>query len=53
MILISVTLTIYPLYRRIPLVRWSLHKYKYSVRGKGQGLSLQEGVSHTYTLRLC
>ena len=39
---------------RTPLVRWSLHKYKclWGVGGKGWGLSLQEGVSHTYTLRL-
>ena len=39
---------------RTSLVRWSLHKYKCSwgVGGKGWGLSLQEGVSHTYTLRL-
>ena len=36
------------------LVRWSLHKYKclWSVGGKGQGSSLNEGVSHTYRLRL-
>ena len=39
---------------RTPLVRWSLHKYKclWGVGGKDWGLSLQEGVSHTYTLRL-
>jgi len=37
----------------IPLVQWSLHKYKYlwGVGDKSQGLSLQEGASHTYTLR--
>ena len=37
-----------------PLVRWSLHKYKclWNVEGKGRGSSLQEGASHTYTLRL-
>ena len=42
------------MYYRIPLVRWSLHKYKclWDVGSKGQGSSLQEGVSHTYTLRL-
>ena len=36
------------------LVRWSLHKYKclWGVGGKGQDSSFQEGVSHTYTLRL-
>ena len=48
-------------YRRAPLVRWSLHKYKclWGVGGKGQdsggkgrGSSLQEGGSHTFTLRL-
>ena len=39
---------------RAPLVRWSLHKYKclWDVREKGQGSNLQEGDSHTYTLRL-
>ena len=39
---------------RTPLVRWSLHKYKYlsSVRGRDRDSNLQEGVSHTYTLRL-
>ena len=39
---------------RTSLVRWSLHKYKCSwgVGGKGWSLSLQEEVSHTYTLRL-
>ena len=42
------------IHHRTPLVRWSLHKYKYlwGVGGKGQGSSFQEGVSHTYTLRL-
>ena len=37
-----------------PLVRWSLHKYKclWDVREMGQGSNLQEGDSHTYTLRL-
>ena len=45
-------------YTHIPLVRWSLHKYKclWDVggggEGKGHGSSLQEGTSHTYTLRL-
>ena len=41
-------------YHCTPLVRWSLHKYKclWGVRGKGQGSSLQERDSHTYTLRL-
>ena len=41
-------------YHRIPLVRWSLHKYKclWGVGGKGRGLSIQEGVSHTYKHRL-
>ena len=39
---------------RTPLVRWSLHKYKYlwSVGGKDRGSSLQKRASHTYTLRL-
>ena len=39
---------------RTPLVRWSLHKYKYlwDVEGKGQGSNLQKRVSLTYTLRL-
>ena len=39
---------------RIPLVRWSLHKYKYlwGVGDKDQSSSFQEGASHTYTLRL-
>ena len=39
---------------RTPLVKWSLHKYKclWSVGGKGRSSSLQEGVSHTYILRL-
>ena len=39
---------------RIPLVRWSLYKYKclQGVGGKGRSSSLQEGASHTYTLRL-
>ena len=41
-------------YHRAPLVRWSLHKYKYlwSVGGKDWSSNLQKGVSHTYTLRL-
>ena len=36
------------------LVQWSLYKYKclWDVGGKGQDLSLQEEVLHTYTLRL-
>ena len=35
-------------------VRWSFYKYKclWSVGGKDQDSRLQEGVSHTYTLRL-
>ena len=35
-------------------MRWLLHKYKclWSVGRKGQDLSLQEGASHTYTLKL-
>ena len=35
-------------------LKWSLHKYKYlcGVGGKGWGSNLQEGASHTYTLRL-
>ena len=39
---------------RIPLVRWSLHKYKclWGVGDKDQSSSFQEGASHTYTLRL-
>ena len=42
-------------HHRIPLVRWSLNKYKClcSVRGKGRDSSLQKKTSHTYTLRLC
>ena len=38
---------------RAPLVRWLLHKYKclWGVEGKGRDSNLQEGVSHTYTLR--
>ena len=41
-------------YHRTPLVRWSLHKYKclWGVGGKGRGLSIQEGASHTYKHRL-
>ena len=41
-------------HHRTPLMRWSLHKYKclLGVGGKGWGSSLQEGVSHTYTLKL-
>ena len=43
-------------YTHIPLVRWSLHKYKclwdVGGGGKGHGSSLQERASHTYTLRL-
>ena len=41
-------------YHHIPLVRWLLHKYKclWGVGGKRWGSSLQEGASHTYTLRL-
>ena len=33
------------------LMRWPLHKYKclWGVEDKGQGSSLQEGASHTYT----
>ena len=36
------------------LVQWSLHKYKclWGVGNMGRGSSLQEEVSHTYTLRL-
>ena len=43
------------LHYRAPLVWWSLYKYKclWGVGGKGQSSSLQEGVSHIYTLRLC
>ena len=39
---------------RVPLVRWSLYKYKYlwDVEGKDRSLSLQERTSHTYTLKL-
>ena len=39
---------------RTPLVWWWLHKYKclWGVGGKGRDLSIQEGGSHTYTLRL-
>ena len=35
-------------------LKWSLHKYKclWGVGGKGWGSNLQEGASHTYTLRL-
>ena len=42
------------IYHHVPLVRWSLYKYKclWSVGGKGWGSSPEEGVSHTYTLRL-
>ena len=42
------------IYHCTSLVRWLLHKYKclWSVRGKGQGSSLQEGALHTYTFRL-
>ena len=42
-------------YYYAPLVQWSLYKYKYlwGMGGKGQDLSLQEGVLHTYTLKLC
>ena len=41
-------------YHHTPLVRWSFHKYKYlwGVGGKGRVSSLQEGASHTYTLKL-
>ena len=41
-------------YHRAPLVRWSLHKYKYlwSMESKNWSSNLQNGVSHTYTLRL-
>ena len=37
-----------------PLVRWSLHKYKYlwGVGGKDRDSSLQERTSYTYTLKL-
>ena len=39
---------------RTPLMRWSLHKYKrlWGMGDKGRGSSLQEGISHIYTLRL-
>ena len=42
-------------YYCIPLVRWSLYKYKYlwDVGGNARGSSLKEGASHSYTLRLC
>ena len=42
------------IHHRTPLVRWSLHKYKYlwDVESKGQGSNLQKRVSLTYTLRL-
>ena len=38
----------------VPLVQWSLHKYKclWDVRGKDQGSNLQEGASYVYTIRL-
>ena len=54
LILTYICLEINKINHRTPLVRWSLHKYKclWGVGGKGQGSSLQEGVSHTYTLRL-
>ena len=41
-------------YHRVPLVRQSLHKYKYlwSMWGKNWSSNLQNGVSHTYTLKL-
>ena len=37
------------------IINKSLHKYKclQGVADKGRGSSLQEGVSHTYTLKLC
>ena len=39
---------------RTPLVQWSFYKYKYlqGVGSNGRGSSLQEGASHTYTLKL-
>ena len=38
---------------RIPLIRWSLYKYKclWGIGGKGWSSSLQGRTSHTYTLR--
>ena len=41
-------------YHYAPLVRWSLYKYKWlcDMGDKSWGLSLQEGTSYTYTLRL-
>ena len=43
-------------YHQTPLLRWSPHKYKclWGVGGGGKGCdsSLQEGASHTYTLKL-
>ena len=42
------------MYCRVSLAQWSLHKNKclWDVRGKDWASSLQEGNSHTYTLRL-
>ena len=52
--IICVHLTKTKFNHRAPLVQWSLHKYKcsWSVGGKGRSSSIQEGVSHTYILRL-
>ena len=46
---------LFKIYHPAPLVRWLLYKYKclQGVGGKGGGSSLQEGVSCTYTFRLC
>ena len=50
----SISIETSPNDHRTPLVRWSLHKFKYlwGVGGKDRSSNLQERVSHTYTLKL-